>query len=552
MQKILSMKHGKHTENLWEQKIGNTVLRLRMATLKNDHDCMISLSPIEVPIFTTVSSAFLLLIIVTGNSLVITTIIKDPFKELRTPFHVFLLSLALADLVVGCIVEPISIYIHTNEALRKQINLDIVKVLHASYLSSASASVCSLLALTVERFVAIKYRFKHRIYFTFRNNALVAVIFWTLSISSVSTCTVYLGLIITLMVFFHCYVFLTVVVMIVTTVLLQSVMKNRIKKFTITDEGELGDRNIDQRENDTSETSCTDMDSSTLENIHINTKNENFQKELDGKEKDVKSSEAISIDKMDSRDEEGIYANPSISKNDMPETGNCDKTDSKNGKKKHNSNKRINSGTDINLRICQAQQRRLLKNLMIMIAAFLICFTPACIMIYYINFCKEVSCNCEVHHWLRDLEFVLTAINSAINPFIYTWRLPKFRKGMFGVLGVRGKMSSTGPLERTSESSWRNSHTKQVTPSTQKTVPLDLQGSLAENDLHTTARKGQAASEITRNVQVLKTDDASLTRGLIGLIQHCAILRKDSRYQKESNHQPLICRNFSSYVKCWL
>ena len=28
------------------------------------------------------------------------------------------------------------------------------------------------------------------------------------------------------------------------------------------------------------------------------------------------------------------------------------------------------------------------------------------------------------------------------------------------------------------------------------------------------------------------------------LIHHCNILRKDSRYQKESNHQPLICRNF--------
>ena len=42
------------------------------------------------------------------------------------------------------------------------------------------------------------------------------------------------------------------------------------------------------------------------------------------------------------------------------------------------------------------------------------------------------------------------------------------------------------------------------------------------------------------------------TRGLNGLIQRCTILKKDSRYQKESNHQPLICRNVSSYIKCWL
>ena len=30
------------------------------------------------------------------------------------------------------------------------------------------------------------------------------------------------------------------------------------------------------------------------------------------------------------------------------------------------------------------------------------------------------------------------------------------------------------------------------------------------------------------------------------------ILRKDSRCQKESIHQHLICRNLSSYINCWL
>ena len=43
-----------------------------------------------------------------------------------------------------------------------------------------------------------------------------------------------------------------------------------------------------------------------------------------------------------------------------------------------------------------------------------------------------------------------------------------------------------------------------------------------------------------------------IKRGLRGLIQHWAILRKDSRCQEESNHQHLICRNFSSYINCWL
>ena len=48
---------------------------------------------------------------------------------------------------------------------------------------------------------------------------------------------------------------------------------------------------------------------------------------------------------------------------------------------------------------------------------------------------------------------------------------------------------------------------------------------------------------------ILDRDASKQTRGLRGLIQQCAILRKDSRCQKESNHQRLICRNFSSYIE---
>ena len=178
-----------------------------------------------------------------------------------------------------------------------------------------------------------------------------------------------------------------------------------------------------------------------------NKKSENHPKQSEGKDKDMKSSGAILSEKMGSRDEEGRYINQNTANDKKPETVNCDEADSNNGMKKHTSDKKIRNGTDFTLQVFRVQQRRLLKNLMIMIAAFLICFTPACIMIYYINFCKGFSCNCVVHHWLRDLQFVVTAVNSAINPFIYTWRLPKFRKGLFVVLGVRSKRSPLGNLQ---------------------------------------------------------------------------------------------------------
>ena len=201
----------------------------RMSKYTNAHedDCMKFPSPFEVPIFTSFSSAVFLLITVPGNLLAILTIIKDPLKQLRTSFNFFVVSLAAADLMVGSIVEPISILVHTKEALQKPINLLLIKALHLTSVTSASASVCNLSALTIERFMALKYQFIHRVYFTTRNNAVAAAILWIFSITSTTICYLCLGPILTILVFINCYVFITVIVMISTTLLLWSVMKNR-------------------------------------------------------------------------------------------------------------------------------------------------------------------------------------------------------------------------------------------------------------------------------------------------------------------------------------
>ena len=64
--------------------------------------------PKALSYFTASFSAFLIILTIPGNFLVCLAIIKDPFRNLKTPFNYFLLSLAVIDLVVGTIVSCFS------------------------------------------------------------------------------------------------------------------------------------------------------------------------------------------------------------------------------------------------------------------------------------------------------------------------------------------------------------------------------------------------------------------------------------------------------------
>ena len=70
-------------------------------------------------------------------------------------------------------------------------------------------------------------------------------------------------------------------------------------------------------------------------------------------------------------------------------------------------------------------EKRLAKTFVLILAAYLICYTPSCVIIYILNFCR--SCSCITIHWLRDLQYVFIWFNSALNPFLYSWQIPSFR-----------------------------------------------------------------------------------------------------------------------------
>lgn len=121
---------------------------------------------------------------VTGNFLVLLAVIIDPNRNLRSPFNFLVANLAAADLIVGCFALPMSVDFYIREALTPHPTLlprDNARRV-GSFIST-TASLLSLAALTVDRFVAITDPLKYRIKLTTQRAAIISFFLWIVSIA---------------------------------------------------------------------------------------------------------------------------------------------------------------------------------------------------------------------------------------------------------------------------------------------------------------------------------------------------------------------------------
>ena len=150
-------------------------------------ECSNSSAPLELSITSASVSALFLVITVPTNLLVCLAIIVDPNRQLRTQFNCFTFNLALADLLVGCVAEPVSIYSHVTEAIASKgghkVSDIVLKMFHIPYFISAMASVLSIAALACERYLAINLPFYYRKYFNVKLTLIFSIIIWIISIT---------------------------------------------------------------------------------------------------------------------------------------------------------------------------------------------------------------------------------------------------------------------------------------------------------------------------------------------------------------------------------
>ena len=134
-------------------------------------------------ITTSILSASISFIGIIANTAIISIVIKDPLKKLRTPFNYFLVNLALSDLIIAVITMPISFYVHFYDSFNGIVSGFWSEVLAMSYFISAHASLLSLLALSFDRYIAIVKSIKYRLYLSWKRCIKVSFGIWIFSLT---------------------------------------------------------------------------------------------------------------------------------------------------------------------------------------------------------------------------------------------------------------------------------------------------------------------------------------------------------------------------------
>ena len=122
-------------------------------TFKNNSTTDYSASANIVTIVNCVFNAVLMLIAIVGNSLVIAAILRTP--TLRAPFTTLLCSLAVSDLLVGLVLQPLYIAnaLTGNTPLKRAFNTTVFSVCGVSLLTMA--------VISVDRFLALHYHMRY-------------------------------------------------------------------------------------------------------------------------------------------------------------------------------------------------------------------------------------------------------------------------------------------------------------------------------------------------------------------------------------------------------
>lgn len=296
--------------------------------------CLNSTAPALLPFITGGVSAFLCLITVPGNLIVVMAVFIDPNKDLRSPFMYLVANLAVADLLVGLVTEPVSAVYHIKNALGIIDYEILATAVHMPFFISCTASVLSLAALTVDRYVAITSPIRYRTTLSPMRAIIACIVVWTLSLSF-PFAYLYLGFFHFAFLFANTAVVLTFLILLFAYVRIYKIFRRQVKEW---------------------------------DRLHH------------GKEDSP-------VKKLKVRWEQKIT-----------------------------------------------------KTLLIMLMLFILCYLPACALIYVINLCN--SCNCHLVLWSRDVQFLLILANSSMNPFVYSWRLNNCRRAFLWIVtcGRKGKV----------------------------------------------------------------------------------------------------------------
>ena len=134
-------------------------------------------SPFETSvIINSVLNALLIPICITGNVLVLAAVWRNP--SLRTPSIILLCSLAVSDLFVGFFVLPVNIAIARFILSGSSSNSRLSQASLALTIQLCGVSLDTITAISVDRYLALRYHMRYPNMMTSRRATCVAATFW--------------------------------------------------------------------------------------------------------------------------------------------------------------------------------------------------------------------------------------------------------------------------------------------------------------------------------------------------------------------------------------
>ncbi len=146
-----------------------------------NHSCLLKLDPVDLTslefILPTLTLATLNVVVIIGNLLVVAAVLTT--VKLQTVTNTFIVSLAVADLLVGVFVLPFS---NANEVLRYWTFGPIwCSVWLAVDVWLCTASILNLCAISLDRYLAISKPFKYPNLMTPKRGKILVALVWVLS-----------------------------------------------------------------------------------------------------------------------------------------------------------------------------------------------------------------------------------------------------------------------------------------------------------------------------------------------------------------------------------
>ena len=153
--------------------MANSTVDMMPGGLESDEES----SPFETSIIiNSVLNALLIPICIAGNVLVLAAVWRNP--SLRTPSTILLCSLAVSDLFVGFLVLPVRIAIARVILSGSSSYSRLSQALHVLTIQLCCVSLETMTAISVDRYLALRYHMRYPNLMTSKRATCVAATFW--------------------------------------------------------------------------------------------------------------------------------------------------------------------------------------------------------------------------------------------------------------------------------------------------------------------------------------------------------------------------------------